>query len=78
MCSISASGLDQADPADDEFLVVLFQNIAAGIGIVLSDGVEDIVERKVVFSQQSRLDHDLVLFDKPAQGVDVHDIRQCP
>ena len=69
--------LDQANAAHDVLFRAFLQDIAAGVRIVLGHGIEDIVQRQVVLSQQPRFHHDLILFDEPAHGIDVDDILKA-
>ncbi len=69
-------GLDEPDTSHDIALGVFLENVPACVGIVLLNCREDVMQSKVVFPQQARVHHDLVLFDKAPQRVDVHDVRQ--
>ena len=66
--------LDQPDTANHIFFVVFLQDVPAGIRVVLRHGIEHIVKRQTVFTKQTRLDHHLVLFDEPSQGIHIHHI----
>ncbi len=68
---------DQADAADDIFLVMFFQDVAAGIGVVARDRVEDFAEGQVVLAQHRRFDQHLILFDEAAHGVHIDHFRRA-
>ena len=68
---------DEADAADDVLLGALFQNVAAGVGVVLGDGFEHVVQGQVVLAQEARVHHDLILLDEAADRVHVDDVGEA-
>src|SRR5581483_10419606 len=63
---------DEADAAHDVLFGVLFEDVAAGVGVVLGDRFEYVMERQIVLAEQAGFHHDLVLLDESAQRIDVH------
>ena len=52
---------NESDTSHDVLLSVLFQDLAAGVGVVAGDGLKHVVESEIIFAQHRRLDQDLVL-----------------
>jgi hypothetical protein len=61
-------GLDQADAANNRPGAVRLDDVSADIGIALTDGAENVAERKAETSQTAGIDVDLVLLDRSADG----------
>ncbi len=70
-----AQSPDHPYTTNDILLCMCLQNVACGIRIVVRHGEKYLVQRKVVFTQEFRLDEDLILLDIPPLRVDVDHSR---
>ena len=68
-------GVHQPDAADDEALVAARHAAAAGIGGVVVDRVDDVVDAEAVTQQLGRVEIEPELPGEPAEIVDVGDAR---
>ena len=67
--------LYQAQPAHDILFVAVFDEVCAGVLIIVLNGLKERFERDVVIDQCLLIDYDLVLFDVAAKAQYVSDTR---
>ena len=65
-------GLDEADAAHRDTVLATLDEAAAGVRVVVRDGVEHLLQRQVIGAEPDGVDVDLILLGATARG---HDVR---
>ncbi len=66
-------GLEEPDAADEILLFAVLQDVAADVEVVPAEGLADFGQGQVVGVEPVRIDDDVILLDRPAEGVDLAD-----
>ena len=70
-----ANVFDQADAAHHVLLGLVLDEVAAGVGVVLFQRLENLLQRDVERREPVGVHDDLVLLDQPAEGIYLGDAR---
>ena len=71
-------GLDQPDATHGHAILASLHEAAAGVGVVVRDCVEHLLQAEVVGAKLGRIDVDLILFDAAAPRDDIGDAGYLP